>query len=66
MLYNQNELDSEIKDLHLKILERRKAFEDGMKRDVVFSELRDIYAELKELHKRLDACFQESNALREA
>lgn len=66
MLYSQTELDDEIQALHIKIMEKRNAFNEGMKNDLLFSELRNIYIELKELNKRLELCFQESNAQREA
>ncbi len=65
MLYIQTDLDNEIRQLHFKIVDKRKAFDEGMKKDMVFAELRKIYVELKELEKRLELCFQESNAQRE-
>jgi hypothetical protein len=65
MLYNQSDLNKEIRELHDKIIEKRKAFNEGMKKDMVFEELRNIYVELKELDKRLELCFQESNAQQE-
>jgi hypothetical protein len=37
-----------------------------MKQDMMFGELRKIFVEIKELERRLELCFQESNAQRES
>jgi hypothetical protein len=66
MQYNQSDLDNEIRELHFKIIEKRKAFDEGMKQDMMFGELRKIFVEIKELERRLELCFQESNAQRES
>jgi hypothetical protein len=66
MQYNQSDLDTEIRELHFKIIEKRKAFDEGMKQDMMFGELRKIFVEIKELERRLELCFQESNAQRES
>ena len=66
MQYNQSDLDNEIRELHFKIIDKRKEFDEGMKQDMIFGELRKIFVEIKELEKRLELCFQESNAQRES
>ena len=66
MQYNQSDLDNEIRELHFKIIEKRKTFDEGMKQDMIFGELRKIFVEIKELERRLELCFQESNAQRES
>ncbi|MDB5252086.1 MAG: hypothetical protein JWP27_1255 [Flaviaesturariibacter sp.] len=62
MLYNQSDLDTEIRDLHARILQRRQAFDAGIKSDTPFGELKEVFAEIKSLEKTLDLCFEESNA----
>ena len=65
MLYNQSDLDNEIRELHFKILEKRKAYNEGMQSDMPFEDLKRIFLEIKELSKRQELCFEESNAQRE-
>ncbi len=65
MLYNQSDLDSEIRELHFQIIEKRKAYNEGMQNDMPFEELKKIFLEIKELTKRQELCFEESNAQRE-
>ncbi|ANE50798.1 hypothetical protein [Flavisolibacter tropicus] len=61
MFFNQSDLDNEIRELHLKLDEKRKAFDEGMKSNMSFEDLRVLYAEIKALAKRQDLLFEESN-----
>ena len=36
MLFNQSDLDKEIDDLQLKIVEKRKEFDEGLKNNIPF------------------------------
>ncbi len=65
MLFNQADIDNEIRELHFKIIAKRKAYDEGMKQDMVFEELKKLFLQIKDLEKRLELCFQESNAQRE-
>ena len=65
MFFNLSDLDKEIRELHFKIQERRKAFDEGMKNDASFDELRKIFVEIKELTRRQELCFEESRLQRE-
>jgi hypothetical protein len=65
MLYNQSDLDHEIRELHFKIIEKRKAYNEGMHNDMPFEQLKKIFLEIKELTKRQELCFEESNAQKE-
>ncbi|HYH16831.1 MAG TPA: hypothetical protein VD794_16480 [Flavisolibacter sp.] len=65
MFYNKTDLDNEIRELHFKILERRKAYHEGMQQDMPFEELKKIFVEIKELTKRQELCFEEANVQRE-
>jgi len=56
----QQDLQSEIKHLHTQILEKKMAFDEGMKRDMEFEHLKKIFVEIKELEKRLEKCFEQS------
>jgi hypothetical protein len=64
MLFNPLDLENEIRELHAKILERRRAFDEGMKNDMPFEQLKTIFVEIKELSKRQELCFEEVNAQR--
>ncbi|HEV7621567.1 MAG TPA: hypothetical protein VGO09_07535, partial [Flavisolibacter sp.] len=64
MIYNQTDLDNEIRDLHNAVQVRRKAFDQAMKSDIEFKELKKIYLEIKELDKKLELCFEECKAQR--
>jgi hypothetical protein len=44
-------LRSEIKYLHSKIEEKKKAFNKGLKNDIEFGALKKIFCEIKELDK---------------
>ena len=65
MLFNQTDLDNEIRELHKKLEERRSMFDAGMKSDLPFEELKKIFVEIKELSKRQELCFEESNMQKE-
>lgn len=65
MLFNPSDLDAEIRELHFKIIEKRKAYDEGMKSDMPFAELKKIFLELKELTKRQELCFEEANTQKE-
>ena len=54
------DLQSEIKYLHEKLLERRQAFDHGMKNDLDFSALKRIFVEIKELESRLSHCYEKT------
>lgn len=56
----QVDLQSEIKYLHEKLLERRQAFDYGMKNDLEFGALKKIFVEIKELEQRLSHCFEKT------
>ena len=56
----QVDLQSEIKYLHEKLLERRIAFDHGMKNDMEFGALKRIFVEIKELEQRLSHCFEKT------
>ena len=56
----QADLQSEIKYLHEKLLERRQAFDHGMKNDMEFGALKKIFVEIKELESRLSHCFEKT------
>jgi hypothetical protein len=57
----QQDLQSEIKHLHTQILEKKIAFDEGMKRDMEFEHLKKIFVEIRELEKRLENCFEHSS-----
>jgi hypothetical protein len=61
----QKELENEISRLNIRISEQRKTFDHGLKEDKPLSELKPIYAQIKEMEKRLEFCFEESRAMRE-
>jgi hypothetical protein len=65
MLFNQSDLDKEIRELHFKIIEKRKAYNEGMQNDLPFEELKKIFIEIKELTKRQELCFEESHSQKE-
>ena len=65
MIYNQSDLDSEIRELYHKIIEKRKAYDEGIRNDMPFESLKEIFVEIKSLTKRQELCFEESNAQRE-
>lgn len=54
------DLQSEIRHLHSKIMEKKMAFDEGIKKDHEFEELKKIYLEIKELERRLAKCFEHS------
>lgn len=62
MLFNLSDIENEIGELHQKIIERRRQFDEGMRKDLEFGELKKIYSEIKEAEKRLELCFEEVNA----
>ena len=64
MLFNQTDLEAEIKLLHDKIIERRKLLDDGIKADNNLLELKILYTEIKELERHLDLCYEEVNMQR--
>ncbi len=51
------DLQSEIRHLHIKLMEKKIAFDEGIKNDHEFEELKKIYLEIKELERRLAKCF---------
>jgi hypothetical protein len=65
MTYNKSDLEQEIRELHSRIQLRRMAFDQGMKQDMEFGELKKIFLEIKEMEKRLELCFEESHAQKE-
>jgi hypothetical protein len=65
MLFNQSDLDEEIRELQMKIEEKRLAFDKGMKNGTEFQELKKLFVEIKELTKRQELCFEESNIQKE-
>jgi len=65
MPFNQTDLDNQLKDLHFQIIEKRKAYDEGVKKDLFFEELKKLFVEIKELEKRLEQCYLEVNAQRE-
>jgi hypothetical protein len=52
---------SEIRYLHSKIAERKRAFDEGMKKDMEFAELKKIFCEIKELEKKLSNFFEQGD-----
>lgn len=64
MLFNQTDLEAEIKILHDKIIERRQLLDDGIKADNSLPELKTLYIEIKELERHLDLCYEEVNMQR--
>ena len=65
MQHNLSDLDTEIRELHFRILEKRKAYSEGMKTDMPFEELKKIFLEIKELTRRQELCFEEATTQRE-
>ena len=53
-------LQAEIKYLHQKLQEKKSAFNQGMKDDLHFEELKKIFVEIKDLEKKLQHCFEQS------
>ena len=58
------EIESEIKQLNTKIIDKRKMLDAGLKAKVRFLELKTLHSEIKDLERKLDFCFEESNVLR--
>ena len=54
------DLQSEIKYIHQKIQEKKQLFNEGMKNDLHFEELKKIFVEIKDLEKKLQHCFEQS------
>ena len=54
---------SEIKYLHHKIIEKKIAFEQAMKNDIEFGELKKIYQEIKDLEKQLHQYFEQNGEI---
>jgi hypothetical protein len=59
-----NEIENEIRSLHARIIEERQSFHEGLRQNIHLADLRKLYNQIKDLEKRLDFCFEESNALR--
>ena len=62
MTINPTDITSELKELHLKIEERRAAYDEGMKNGMEFGEIKKIFVEIKELEKRINHLFEHSNS----
>ena len=54
------DLQAEMKYLHSKITEKRIAFDQGMKNDIEFGELKKIYVEIKQLEEKLHQLFEQN------
>ena len=65
MVFNQHDLDKEIRELYRRLQTKRLEYDRGMKRDLPFGELKKIFLEIKELSKRQELCFEEYNSIRE-
>lgn len=61
MLFNQSDLKIEIQQLQASLGAKRTAFDKSMKSDMPMPELKNLFTEIRQLEKRLELCFEESN-----
>lgn len=61
MFFNQSDLEREIREIHLKLEEKRKKLDDGIKSSLPLNDLKVLHDEIKELAKLQELLFEESN-----
>jgi hypothetical protein len=54
------DLHSEIKYLHNKIAARKEDYEQGLKNDLEFATLREIFVEIKEMEAKIQRLYDQS------